>query len=348
MRRGLRYAEVSRPGFRRLGRPGAWKYVDRQGKNLRAAPSLGRIRALAIPPAWTEVWICPSARGHIQATGRDARGRRQYRYHEAWRQAQEQTKFHRTLAFGRVLPRIRATVARDLRRPILDRRKVLAAVVRLLETTLVRVGNETYAKQNRSYGLTTLRRRHVRFKGGGAVEFHFRGKSGRFHRIDFDDPRLARIIRRLEDLPGQHLFHFRAEDGRVLSVTADHVNAYLREIAGEEFSAKDFRTWAGTVLAALALGRVGQADSQSESKRRLAEAVAQVAGQLGNTPAICRKSYIHPELIGGYLDGSTRAWLRRLGEKKARSALRGLSAAEWAVMSYLGRHRRAVPAGAEA
>lgn len=333
----LRYTQLNGPGIRRHGSPPRFGYVDAHGRVLRSAPALARIRSLAIPPAWKDVWICPSAQGHIQATGRDVRGRLQYRYHEAWQAAKEQTKFHRTLAFGRALPLIRAAVAKDLRRPRLDQPKVLAVVVSLLDTTLIRVGNEDYARENHSYGLTTLRERHVTLKPRGEIRLHFRGKSGRFHEINLHDPRLARIIRRLEDLPGQHLFHYRADDGRIHNVTADHVNAYLRSIAGGEFSAKDFRTWAGTVLAARALAEIDDFTSARQAKRNVTEATTRVAARLGNTPAICRKAYIHPQLIGGYLDGSTRDWLRRLGERKVRSALRGLSAAEWAVLSHLRR-----------
>jgi DNA topoisomerase-1 len=274
--------------------------------------TLRRIRALAIPPAWTEVWICPSPNGHVQAFGRDARARKQYRYHPRWRETRDETKYARMLAFARVLPRIRAQVERDLARPGLPREKVLATLVRLLETTLIRIGNEAYARTNKSYGLTTLREHHVDVTGS-QVRFSFRGKAGKEHTIDLRDPRMARIVRRLLELPGRDVFQYLDEDGTRRSVDSNDVNAYLNEITGSDFTAKDFRTWAGTVLAARALDEVREFTSAREAKRNIVRAVERVAARLGNTPAICRRSYVHPEVLQAYLDGVT------IGALKART-----------------------------
>ncbi len=300
---GLHYVNVGSPGLRRVRSGQGYIYRDARGRRVRDVDTLARIRRLTIPPAWTEVWICPDPRGHLQATGRDARGRKQHRYHGDWRETREEAKFARTLAFAKALPRIRARVAKDLAQPGLGREKVLAAMVRLLETTLIRVGNEEYVRQNRSYGLSTLRDRHVSIDRD-VIRFNFRGKGGKRHQIDLRDPRLARIVRRAQDLPGQDLFQYCDEHGERHGVTSTDLNAYLREIAGQEFSAKDYRTWAATVLAAVALKECGLASSQREGRRRLAVAIEQVAHRLGNTPAICRKCYIHPAVMEGYLAGS--------------------------------------------
>src|SRR6185436_304989 len=274
--------------------------------------TLRRIRALAIPPAWTDVWICPSPNGHVQAFGRDARGRKQYRYHARWRETRDETKYARMLAFARVLPRIRAQVERDLARPGLPREKVLATLVCLLETTLIRIGNEAYARSNKSYGLTTMRERHVDVTGS-QVRFTFRGKAGKEHTIDLRDPRMARIVRRLLELPGRDVFQYLDEDGTRRVIDSNDVNAYLNEITGADFTAKDFRTWAGTVLAARALDEVREFTSAREAKRNIVRAVERVAARLGNTPAICRRSYVHPEVLQAYLDGVT------IGALKART-----------------------------
>jgi DNA topoisomerase I len=262
---------------------------------VRDGAVLERIRKLAIPPAWRDVWICPREDGHLQATGRDARGRKQYRYHARWREVRDETKYGRMLAFANALPRIRRRVRHDLGRAGLPREKVLATVVRLLETTRMRVGNEEYARENESYGLTTLRTRQVRVNGS-TMEFRFRGKSGVWHEFAHSDRALASTVRRMRDLPGYELFQYVDEEGNTRGVDAADVNAYLKEVAGEEFTSKDFRTWAGTVLAADALRACG--------KNGLSKAIDRVAQQLGNTKAVCRKCYIHPAVIDAYVDGS--------------------------------------------
>jgi len=339
---GLRYVHDDRPGITRRWRGRSALYLGPDGKPVREAEIIERIHHLVIPPAWRQVWICPQANGHIQVTARDVRGRKQYRYHAKWRATRDEAKFHRTIAFGRALPKIRATVRRDLRRPGLDRRKILAAMVRLLETTLIRVGNEEYARTNHSFGLSTLRRRHADVEGG-TIHFHFVGKSGKAHRIDLHDARLGRIVRRLQELPGQELFHFPDESGAMHKIGSEEVNEYLQEIAGGGFSAKDFRTWAGTVLAAIALQEYERFDSKTQAKRNVVAAIERVAKRLGNTPAICRRCYIHPAVLEGYLDGRT---VRRLQERTAQAlhgGMRGLSGEEGAVLAFLseGLRRRA-------
>lgn len=294
-----------------------------------------RFAALAIPPAWTEVWISPRPDGHLQATGRDARGRKQYRYHEDWRAVRDVAKFARMVPFGRALPAIRRTTARHLRQRGLPREKVLAAVVRLLERSLIRIGNPEYARDNDSFGLTTLRDRHVDFPRG-RVRFEFRGKGGRKASVEVDDPRLARVVRACRDVPGYDLFQYVEEDGTRCAVGSGDVNEYLREIAGESFTAKDFRTWAGTLHAAAELMKCGPGDDEAEAKRRVKEAVERVAERLRNTPAVCRACYIHPAVIERYLDGTLAAALD--GPDGARPPkVRGLSAAESAVLAFLER-----------
>ena len=300
---GLRYVSETGPGIgrRRAGR--GFIYLNDDGR-IRDPDTLARIRSLVIPPAWRGVWICPSPDGHIQAVGRDARGRKQYRYHPRWRAVRDETKYARMLAFARALPRIRARVDADLARRRLPREKVLATIVRLLEATRVRVGNEEYARANRSFGLTTLRDRHVEV-AGPEMRFQFRGKGGKEHAVSVRDPRVARIIRHLQDLPGQELFQYVDEEGTHRSVDSGDVNAYLREISGDDFTAKDFRTWAGTVLCALALAEAGVAASGRQAKRNVVGAIAAVATRLGNTPAISRKCYVHPALLEAYAEGLT-------------------------------------------
>ena len=266
---------------------------------MRAKDVVARIKALAVPPAWQQVWICPRPDGHLQATGRDARGRKQYRYHARWREVRDETKYGRLRSFARALPRIRRRVRHDLALPGLPRDKVLASIVRLLETTRMRVGNEEYARENDSFGLTTLRTRQVRVQGS-TMQFQFRGKSGVWHRFALSDRTLARIVRRMRDLPGYELFQYVDEEGETRSVDAADVNSYLKEIAGEDFTSKDFRTWAGTVLAAEAFRRLGE----KRTKNDLAQAIEQVARQLGNTKAVCRKCYIHPAVIDAHVDGT--------------------------------------------
>ncbi len=299
---GLRYVTDDEPGIRRRKSGKGFTFLDAQGKTVKDSKVVERIRKLAIPPAWTDVWICPRANGHLQATGRDARGRKQYRYHADWRSVRDETKFGRTIAFGETLPRIRERVDRDLSLPGLPREKVLGAVVKLLETTLIRVGNPEYAKQNKSFGLTTLRNRHVEISGA-TLRFEFRGKSGQDHSVEIHDRRLARIVRQVRDLPGQTLFQYLDEAGERQSISSEDVNDYLRATTGEDFSAKDFRTWGGTVLALSALLELGPCESEKEASRAVVEAVKQVSSSLGNRPAICRKFYVHPLVIESYLEG---------------------------------------------
>jgi DNA topoisomerase-1 len=288
-----------RPGIRRVGAHPRFRYVDPSGKAVRSISTVARIRALAIPPAWVSVWICPLARGHIQATGRDARGRKQYRYHVRWRDHRDGNKYARMLDFGRALRRLRSVVTRDLGLRGLPRRKVLATVVKLLELTHARVGNEEYARKNRSYGLTTLEHRHVVVRGS-VIAFHFRGKSGVTRAIDVKDARLARVVRQCGELPGQHLFEYVDPDGVVRPIGSHDVNEYIRAASGAEFSAKDFRTLAGTVLAARALRRVGPCTSKAQLKRAERVALEFVASRLGNTVAVCRKCYVHPAVLEAY------------------------------------------------
>ena len=299
---GLRYVTDNEPGIRRLKARGGFRYVDPDGQPVREPADLARIKALAIPPAWTNVWISTNSDGHLQATGRDDRGRKQYRYHPQWRETRDETKYGRMLEFGRALPRIRRRIERDLALPGLPREKVLAAVVELLELTLIRVGNEEYARANASYGLTTMRDEHVDVSPN-LVTFVFRGKSGKEHEIGLRDRRLASVVRRCRDLPGQVLFQYLDADGAAHSIGSADVNAYLREVAGAEFTAKDFRTWFGTVLAARELLAAEPADTERERKQRIVRAVEAVSERLGNTPAICRKCYVHPVVIETYKDG---------------------------------------------
>jgi DNA topoisomerase-1 len=295
----LRYVSDAAPGIARRRVGAGFRYRSPNGAALRDPALIARIKALAIPPAWERVWICPREDGHLQATGRDARGRKQYRYHPRWRKVRDETKYGRMLAFARALPRIRRRVRQDLALAGLPRDKVLATVVRLLETTRMRVGNEEYARENDSFGLTTLRVRQVRVRGS-TMQFRFRGKSGVWHEFALSDRTLAAIVRRMRDLPGYELFQYVDEAGETRAIDAADVNDYLKAVAGEEFTSKDFRTWAGTVLATKALHKLGD----RRTKRELNEAIAQVARKLGNTLAVCRKCYIHPAVIDAYHDGS--------------------------------------------
>lgn len=299
---GLSYVNDDDPGIRRIAAGDGFAYRDPDARRVSDPDTLDRIRALAIPPAWTEVWICPSSRGHIQATGRDQKGRKQYRYHEAWRRDRDGVKFSRMIAFGRALPRLRAHVERDMVRRGLPRDKVIAAVVRLMELTLIRVGNEEYAQTNKSFGLTTLRDRHAKLSSMGGV-FEFKGKSGKIHKTGFRDRRLARIVKACQDVPGQRLFQYLDDDGQRRSVESADVNAYIRAAMGQDFSAKDFRTWAGTLAAARALCLIPKASNATEAKRNVNTCVKAVAGLLGNTAAVCRGSYIHPLVLEAYQQG---------------------------------------------
>ncbi|MFN7111716.1 MAG: DNA topoisomerase IB [Brevundimonas sp.] len=317
---GLSWYSDEDPGIRRRRAGKGWSYRDAQGRPVKDAKLLDRIRALAIPPAWTDVWICPKINGHIQATGRDVKGRKQYRYHADWSSARSENKFDKLPAFSRALPKLRAQVEHDLalRGPVKD--KVLATAVRLLEITLIRVGNATYARQNRSYGLTTLNKRHLEVDGA-ALTFEFRGKSGKDHRVSVRDRRLARVVRALEELPGQHLFKYRTADGDLCPVTSDDVNAYIRAAMGDQFSAKDFRTWAGTVSAARALREMDPPTSPTDAKRKITVCVKAVAGLLGNTPTVCRASYVHPMVMELYESGELRAALPGADAKGFEKAL---------------------------
>lgn len=309
-------------------------YVGVDGRPVRDLAAVRRIKALAIPPAWTDVWICPIPNGHLQATGRDARGRKQYRYHPRWREVRDETKYGRMIAFGEALPRIRARVGRDLGLPGIPREKVLATVVRLLETTGIRVGNEEYARENHSFGLTTMRDRHVEV-AGPTLRFQFRGKGGKAQSIDLNDQRLAKIVKRCQDLPGYELFQYLDENGRRQTIDSADVNAYLRQITGQDFTAKDFRTWAGTVLATLALQEFAEFASQAQAKKNVVQAIKTVAERLGNTPTICRKCYVHPAVLDAYLDGSMLRTLERRAEREMRESLSGLRAEEAAVLALL-------------
>jgi DNA topoisomerase-1 len=300
---GLRYVTDASPGIRRKRAGNGFRYVGPDGKTIRDQATLARIRSLAIPPAYQDVWICPSPNGHIQATGRDARGRKQYRYHPKWREVRDETKFGRMMAFSQALPRLRRQVEKDLARPGLPREKVLATVVRLLECTGIRVGNEEYAKANRSFGLTTLRDRHVEISGS-TLRFEFRGKSGKTHQVALNDRRLARIVARCQAVPGAELFQYLDDEGKRVAIGSGDVNDYLREITGEEFTAKDFRTWAGTLQAVSALELVGPAASARETKAAILKAIDSVAERLNNTRAVCRKYYIHPAVLERYQAGT--------------------------------------------
>ncbi len=333
----LRYASDRRPGITRVRTPHGFGYRHPDGSKVLDEETLMRIRKLAIPPAYEDVWICPIPNGHLQAVGRDARRRKQYRYHARWRQVRDESKYSRMLLFGKVLPKIRQRVDEDLSRRGLPREKVLAAIVRLLETTLMRVGNKEYARSNKSYGLTTLRNHHVKVAGASRVMLDFRGKHGTEHHIDLRSKRLAAIVRRCQELPGQELFRYQDEDGELRGVDSDDVNEYLREVTGEEITAKDFRTWAGTNLAALAFRELEAFDTQTMARRNMVQAVEAVARMLGNTPAICRRCYIHPVIFDGYLDGSLLAALKRRADEKLADPGTGLKAEEAAVLAFLSR-----------
>ena len=331
---GLRYVSDQTPGITRRRSGRGFTYATADGTTLRDPEVLARIRSLAVPPAWTDVWISPNPRGHLQATGRDARGRKQYRYHPQWREIRDETKYARLTSFAKRLPQIRAQVEQDLSLPSLPRDKILATVLRLLEITLIRVGNKEYARDNESFGLTTMRDRHVDVSGA-TLEFEFRGKGGKRHVVDIRDPRLAKIVKQCQEIPGQELFQYIDEDGEHRTVESADVNEYLRRHAGEDFTAKDVRTWAGTVLMVRGLLELGPATSTRGAKRKLLRAIEAVAGILGNTPAICRAYYVHPSVTEGYMDGSLHAFFESRGTK--RRPQRGLSREEAEVLAFL-RH----------
>jgi DNA topoisomerase-1 len=331
---GLRYVSDARPGIRRRKTGTGFSYARADGSKLSDADVLERIKALVIPPAWGDVWISPFADGHLQATGRDAKGRKQYRYHALFREVRESTKYEHVVAFADELPTIRKKVHEHMGRRGLPREKVLATVIHLLETTLIRVGNEDYAKQNNSYGLTTLKNRHVAVDGN-EVRFRFTGKSGKQWSLRVRDRRVAKIIKACQDLPGQELLQYVDEAGDCQDVTSSDVNAYLKEITGKDVTAKDFRTWAGTVLAAMALNEVESFDSAAQAKRNLREAIEKVAARLGNTPTICRKCYVHPEVLNCYMDGNLVLELKSKAESELRGDVQNLKAEEAAVLALL-------------
>ena len=331
---GLRYVSDDQPGYTRKRKGDDFEYFDTDGKRIRDEARLLRIRRIGIPPAYEDVWICPTANGHIQATGRDARGRKQYRYHERWREARDENKYDRMVVFGKALPKIRRRVHKDLAQRGLPRSKVLATVVQLLERTFIRVGNDEYAKENKSFGLTTMRNQHVDVNGE-KLKFRFKGKSGVMHEVDVSDRRLAKIIRQLQDLPGQDVFQYVNGDGKVRDVTSQDVNDYLREITGEEFTAKDFRTWAGTVLAAMALNAQERFRNKTQAKKNVKDAIAAVSKILGNTPTVCRRCYVHPDVLETYLDGRMIEGLKQKTEETLSKKLRNMRAEEAAVLSFL-------------
>jgi DNA topoisomerase I len=357
-RAGLRYVSDQAPGVARRKKGQSFSYIRPTGRTVRDARTLARIRALVIPPAWRDVWICTDPKGHLQVTGRDARGRKQYRYHPRWHEVRDQTKYDKLVSFAHALPRIRRRVAKHLRLRGLPREKVLAAVVKLLETTLVRVGNDEYAKQNNSFGLTTMRDRHADVTRS-RVRMEFNGKSGVGHEIDVRDPRLAKIVRECQELPGQELFQYVDDHGEVHDIGSSEVNDYLREISGEDFTAKDFRTWAGTTLAAQALREFEDFDTEASAKRNITKAIERVAKRLGNTKAVCRKCYIHPAVIDSYMERSLVATVKERTETELRQSLSRLPAEEAAVLALLqqrmerqmqgdgnhGQHRRKVATG---
>ncbi len=336
---GLRYVRDDRPGIRREKQGDGFRYLDAGGDPVTDEATLARIKSLVIPPAWTDVWICAQANGHLQATGRDARGRKQYRYHPKWRAVRDEVKYERMLSFGQALPAIRKEVDRALSLPGMPREKMLATIVYLLEATMMRVGNEEYARTNKSFGLTTLRNRHVKVDGSD-VEFRFRGKSGVYHKVQVHDRRVARIIRHSRDLPGQELFQYVDDEGQTHSIDSSDVNDYLRSITGEDYTAKDFRTWSGTVLAALALQEFEKFDSETQAKKNIVRAIESVAEKLGNTPSVCRKCYVHPVVLDAYLDGTVLETLRERTEQELTEDLHSLQPEEAAVLAMLQQRLR--------
>lgn len=328
---GLCHVNDDRLGYRRRTNGNGFEYLDTETKRIRDRQRLLRIKRLAIPPAWTDVWICPSPNGHIQATGRDARGRKQYRYHDRWREVRDENKFGRLAEFAEALPNIRRQITRDMKLRGLPRQKILAAIVRLLDRTFMRIGNEEYARFNKSFGLTTMRDRHVTVKGARLL-FRFRGKSGREHEVELTDPRVAKIVSNLQDLPGQNLFQYVNGAGEARDITSQDVNDYLGQISGNDFTAKDFRTWAGTLLTAIGLSAQPDFESKKQAKANIKNAVSAAAEVLGNTPSICRKCYVHPAVIEAYLN---RTPIARLTSALRTTGRWDFRAAEKAVLKFL-------------
>ncbi len=331
---GLRYVSDARPGIRRLKHGKSFRYTNPDGSPLRDAKTLARIKSLVIPPAWSNVWISAQPNGHLQATGRDAKGRKQSRYHPRWREIRDETKYERMSHFARALPAIRERVEHDLARPGLPREKVLATIIALMEQTHIRVGNEEYARENKSYGLTTMRNKHVEVHGS-EITFTFQGKSRVQHTINLHDRRLASIIKRCADIPGYELFQYLDRDGTHHTIDSADVNEYLREISGEHFTAKDFRTWAGSVLACDLLRECGPFTSATEAKKKIAEAIKQVAGRLGNTPSVCRKCYVHPAVLEAYLGGMTASAAKEKLDEEIAERAHSLRDEEQALMDLL-------------
>jgi DNA topoisomerase-1 len=313
---GLRYVTDAQPGIHRRHRGKGFQYTDAEGKAIRDKETLGRIKSLVIPPAWSNVWICQNPKGHLQVTGRDVRGRKQSRYHPRWREVRDETKYERMTIFGAILPTIRERVEQDLSLPGMPRPKVLATIVRLMEATLIRVGNEEYARENHSYGLTTMRNKHVEVEGS-TISFKFQGKSRVQHAVDIRDRRIAKIIQRCQDLPGYELFQYVDKEGDHHTIDSADVNDYLREMTGQDFTAKDFRTWAGTVLACTVLQEFEAFESQTQAKKNVVQAIKDVAARLGNTPTVCKKSYVHPVVLDTYFSGAMIKTVKQRVEKEA-------------------------------
>jgi DNA topoisomerase I len=331
---GLRYVTDATPGITRKRVGKHFSYVGLDGKPIRDPDELQRIKKIGIPPAWTNVWICPSDRGHILATGRDSKGRKQYRYHPQWREVRDETKYDKLIIFGETLPLLREHIEHDLALAGLPYEKVIATIVRLLDTTLIRVGNEEYMRENGSYGLTTMLSQHVKV-GETQIHFHFKGKSGKEHSIDVRDRQLARIVKRCQSLAGQELFQYVDENKELRSVESNDVNDYLRQTSGQEFTAKDFRTWGGTVTASIALEQLGVFETQTQGKKNVTEAIKSTAERLGNTPAICRKCYVHPGVIDAYMDGSLLNFFKHFEENTQKNTKKGLSPDESKVLAFL-------------
>jgi DNA topoisomerase-1 len=331
---GLRYVTDAKPGFTRKRHGRSFRYFDTEGSPLKDAAVLARIRSLVIPPAWKDVWICPSSNGHLQATGRDARRRKQSRYHPRWREVRDETKYERMLSFGAMLPGVRQRVEHDISQSGLAQTKVLATIVRLMETTCIRVGNTEYARKNHSYGLTTMRNRHVHIDGAD-ITFRFEGKSGVEHTVDVHDRRLAKIIQRCQDIPGYELFQYVDDAGERHTIDSSDVNTYLREISGQDFTAKDFRTWAGSVAACALLRELEPFASPTQAKKNLVGVIKDVASQLGNTPSVCRKCYVHPAVLDIYLDGGMEAAFRRKVRSGISKPSKSLQKEERALMHLL-------------
>jgi DNA topoisomerase-1 len=338
----LRYVSDDVPGISRRRRGRGFSYCDPDGALIDAPGRRQRLQSLVIPPAWQDVWISPWPNGHILATGRDEKDRKQYIYHPQWIDQQEQTKFDRMLAFGRVLQDVRAAVDRDMRKRGLVKQRVVATVVNLLETTLIRVGNAEYARANKSYGLTTLKARHMAVDGEH-LRFRFKGKSGKEIDLDIRDRRLARTIRQVQELPGQAIFQYLDDDGERQTVSSHDVNDYLRATTGDDFTAKDFRTWAATVLAAWALNEFAEFDSDAAAKRNITRAIKMVARRLGNTPTVCRQSYVHPEILNAYLDGTLVQVLQGKVERELVGKLPKLRPEEAAVLAFLQKRLATLP-----